>query len=134
MSPSNQINAPSHLNATSYGVTEIILPQSESYTHMLFPMLAHLSHQTADRWLTWIAPPPQLSKNILEQYGFNLERLRLVYTRTQEDIPWVLWDALVTGNSQTVVASPGNLLHVELQKFELAAQQGQSQGLFIRYR
>jgi cell division inhibitor SulA len=121
------------------GVTEVVLPgdiesrKSEAQLTMVLPMLAHLSHQAKDRWFSWIAPKG-ISKQILNDYGFDLSKVRLIHTRSEEETLWVLWQALAEGNSEAVVASPGRLTDKAFNSLEQAASYGNSQGLLIRYR
>ena len=69
---------PSHQILPS--ITEIVLPSfsSGSLTTVL-PMLAELSKSNKDKWLTWVAPK-NITKAMLEQYGFRCDNVRLIYT------------------------------------------------------
>jgi cell division inhibitor SulA len=118
---------------SNIGITEVVLPNSEDSLALILPMLAHLSRTCADRWLTWIAPKG-VHRDMLVDYGFDVTKLRLVHVKNAEEALWVCWDALVAGNSQTVVASPGRLSEKTVRALECAALRGNSQGLLIRYR
>lgn len=96
-------------------------------------MLAHLSHNNRDRWVTWIAPGP-IDRQLLEHYGVNTGKLRLIHTANDQDSRWIIWQALAEGNSHTVIASPGLLSDKEIARFEEAAQAGNCQGLMLRLR
>lgn len=96
-------------------------------------MLAHLSHGNLDRWLTWIAPGP-IDRKLLEQYGVDARKLRLIHLPSDQDNRWIIWQALAEGNSHTVIASPGLLSDKEIARFEEAAQAGNCQGLMLRLR
>lgn len=116
------------------GITEITLSNSGENGHeIVLPMLAHLSRQAGDKWFTWVAPVG-IDRNILEQYGFDLSRVRLVHTRNEEETLWVLWDALSNGTSGTVVASMDWLGKHDRDKLEHAAQKGSTTGLVLKYR
>lgn len=121
------------------GVTEVVLPRdiqtrgNDTQLALVLPMLAHLSRQAKDRWFSWIAPKG-ISKQMLNDYGFDLSKVRLIHTRDEEETLWVLWQALAEGNSEAVVASPGKLSDKAFSKLEQAACDGNSQGLLIRYR
>lgn len=118
----------------SNGVTEVVLPQGdESQLNMVLPMLAYLSRQSQDRWFTWIAPRG-VSRQLLETHGFDLGKVRLIHTKSEEETLWVLWEALAAGNSDAVVASPGKLSEKALARLEHAARAGKAHGLLIRYR
>ncbi|RYZ93817.1 MAG: hypothetical protein EOO68_21380 [Moraxellaceae bacterium] len=118
---------------SNIGITEVVLPGAEDSLALILPMLAHLSRTCADRWFTWIAPKG-VHRDMLIDYGFDLTKLRLVHVKNAEEALWVCWDALVAGNSQTVVASPGRLSEKTVRALECAALRGNSQGLLIRYR
>ncbi len=116
------------------GITEIVLPSESTQEYLLvLPMLAHLSRQSETRWFTWIAPRG-INRKVLQDFGFALDKLRIVYTANDEETLWMLWDALSMGNSDTVVASHESLSAEDLRKLELAACKGQSQGLLLRHR
>lgn len=116
------------------GITEIVLPSTPDNDYaFILPMLAHLSRQCEDRWFTWIAPRG-INRKRLADYGFALEKMRIIYTRDESETRWVLWDALAMGNSATVVVSYESLSKDEIAKLELAAQRGDCQGLLLRHR
>jgi cell division inhibitor SulA len=122
------------LPSDNAGVTEVVLPRDNQMQFaMILPMLAYLSRQAQDRWLTWIAPKG-ISRHVLEAYDFDLSKVRLVHTKNEEETLWVLWEALSKGNSEAVVASPGKLSEKALSKLETAAYSGNCQGLLIRFR
>jgi cell division inhibitor SulA len=127
------LNQASAASCQASGITEIVLPAADDALSLVLPMLAYLSRSCGDRWLTWIAPKG-VHRDMLVSYGFDVSKLRLVHVKSQEETLWVLWDALVAGNSQTVVASPGRLADRVVKALELAALRGGSQGLLIRYR
>lgn len=116
------------------GVTELVLTHSapEQLT-LLLPMIAYLSHECGDRWITWIAPH-NVTRSTLESFGVDTRRIRLIHCKDSSQALWVTWEALVAGNSHTVIASPGKLSDKELLQLELAAQNGECQGLLLRLR
>ncbi|TVZ39167.1 cell division inhibitor SulA [Alteromonadaceae bacterium 2753L.S.0a.02] len=115
------------------GITEIILSVSEPPYALALPMLAHLSRNTGGRWLTWVTSTP-LSKHTLEEYGFNIENLRVIYAISNEQAKWITWEALQNGNSDAVVASLDGLSSKELQDLEAASLSGGCRGLLLRLR
>lgn len=116
------------------GITEIVLPSSSEHQYAyVLPMLAHLSRECEDRWFTWIAPRG-INRKLLLDYGFALDKLRIIYTRSDEDTLRVLWDALAIGNSDTVVVSYESLNEGDVSKLEAAARKGETQGLLLRHR
>lgn len=116
------------------GITEIVLPASNEHQYAyVLPMLAHLSQQTGNRWFTWIAPRG-INRKLLLDYGFALDKVRIIHTSNDEQTSWVLWDALAMGNSATVVVSHESLSAQDINKLEEAARIGDSQGLLLRHR
>lgn len=115
------------------GVTELVLTSnSPEQLQILLPMLAFLSNQHENRWITWIAPE-YLNRQVLEAYGVNTRCIRLIHC-APENLLWVTWEALASGTSNTVIASPGKLSEKELHHLEAAAHKGQCQGLLLRAR
>lgn len=124
---------PSSDNKSSSGVTELVLTNNDpEQLQLLLPMLAYLSQQTENRWITWIAPQ-YLNRKILETYGVNTSCIRLIHC-DQDNLLWVTWEALASGTSNTVIASPGRLTEKELAQLEVAAHKGKCQGLLLRAR
>ncbi len=116
------------------GVTELILTSdTPEQLSLLMPMIAFLSNSSQDRWITWIAPH-NISRELLESYGVNTRYIRVIHCHNQLSLLWVTWEALAAGNSHTVISSPGKLTDKELNQLELAAAQGQCQGLLLRVR
>lgn len=117
----------------AFGVTELVLTSETSdQLHLLLPMLAYLSHNSANRWITWISPK-NLSRELLLAYGVNISCLQLIHCQDENPL-WVIWEALASGTSNTVIASPGRLSEKELVQLEIAATQGECQGLLLRAR
>ncbi|WP_075185247.1 SulA-like leucine-rich domain-containing protein [Teredinibacter haidensis] len=132
--PKNIANA--ELRDQSASLTEIVLTRShlgENDYSLVMPMLAHLSQQSQTRWFTWIAPKG-VTKGLLSRYRFNLEKVRVVYADTPNDILWLYWEALANGNSDTVVAEVSSLTDSEFSKLESACNQGLCRGLTLRFR
>ncbi|MDQ2075580.1 cell division inhibitor SulA [Marinimicrobium sp. ABcell2] len=116
------------------GITELVLTQNApDQTQLLLPMVAHLSRSCQDRWLTWISPGP-VDRGLLERYGVDTTRIRLIHINDQHDARWIVWEALAKGNSHTVIAAPGKLTKREMHLLEGAAQRGECQGLMLRMR
>lgn len=126
---------PSSPQASTSGITEIIVSEfGNDQSAILLPMLAHLSNKCTDRWLTWIAPKG-ITKELLSEYGFNLQRLRVIHLSKQSrNGYWMLSDALANGCSHTVVCTADTLSEDEIQELEIAARKGESRGLLLRNR
>ena len=117
----------------SSGITEVIMTDKSEGLQLVLPMLAHLSRQDRDRWLTWIAPPC-VSREMLRSYGFAVANVRLIYTRDDAEALWVLWDALANGNSANVVAHLNCLSDSDRENLENAALIGKARGLVLSTR
>ncbi len=114
-------------------ITELVLTKhSPDAELLLLPMLAHLSRD-AERWITWICDS-KIDRQHLENYGVDMDKIRIIYSDQLNNTHWVLWEALNAGTSHTVIATPGLLGDDDMRHFEEAAQAGSSRGLFIRYR
>ena len=118
------------------GVTEIVLPGSEQHSsELVLPMLAHLSHQAADRWFTLVGPE-RLPKDVCERYGFNLLNVRSLASQQDESTLWMVWDALNNGTSAFVVASlqhSSSVKNRERALLEQACLTGQSRALLLKF-
>lgn len=131
-----RINAPTIAPSPrrSGGVTELVLTNDapEQLT-MLLPMIAYLSQQCCDRWITWVAPH-NITRQLLERFGVDTRFIRLIHSKEPQQTLWITWEALNAGNSHTVIASPGKLNDKELLQLDMAAQKGECQGLLLRLR
>ena len=129
-----QFAQPTRDSSQQSGVTELVLSHDcPEHASLLFPMLAYLSRQAQDQWITWVAPKG-INQALLSQYGVDTRKIRLVHASKAEDVLWITWEALAAGNSHTVIASPGKLSDKEFRDLEGAAHKGQSQGLLLRLR
>ena len=116
------------------GITEIVLSQqSPQPLQLVLPMLAHLSRGDQQRWITWISRQ-RLERRLLQAYGVDSAKLRLVYPTREADILWITWEALAAGNSHTVVASPGRISEQQFSQLDQAACQGEARGIMLRSR
>lgn len=115
------------------GITELVLTQhSPDAQLLLLPMLAHLSRNN-DRWITWITSAA-IDRAALTAYGVETHKIRIIRSNDTESTRWILWEALNTGTSHTVIATPGELTDSGFTHLEEAAQTGNSRALLIRYR
>ena len=118
-------------------ITEVVMTNEDDGLSMLLPMLAHLSRESKNKWLTWIAPKSvasRLSKKVLESYGFALKQIRIIHPEDNDAALWLLWDALANGTSANVVANMRSLSENDRIKLETACQRGNSRGLILRSR
>ena len=118
----------------AFGVTELILSASQpQHMAMVLPMIAQLVRSNNNRWLSWITTKP-LDRSVLLAAGIDISRLRFIYAQQSDDTCWITWEALRSGTSHTVIATPGILSSKALQQLEEAARIGKSQGLLLRAR
>lgn len=134
MSMSAVHHYPSDAVEAAGGVTEIVLSgDPQAALQRVLPMIAHLSESHDPRWLTWITTGI-INRDILLAAGVNPERVRLIHLHRQEDICWVLWDAMACGTSHTVIATPGVLPDKTIDELDGAGAKGHCQGLLLRLR
>ncbi len=131
--PNYTIQEPANQPAPPERLTEIVLPNALGKGAIVLPMLAHLSRENSDRWFTWITEE-LIHKKTLEEYGFDLNKVRVIHSQSKEYAHWVFWEGLNNGNSSTVIATLDKLKDDELKTLELAAQNGNCRGLILRYR
>lgn len=129
-SPTQMI--PSWSDTSSTGITEVVLAHDQSY-RLLLPTLAYLSRNTHERWFTWIAPQG-INKQLLLDYGFNMEHVRLVHTFSPQQAFDACRRALSLGNSQSVIAALSKLSGWQMKELEHAAIAGRCSGLLLRNR
>ncbi len=128
-----QQRTPAPAEARSSSMTELVLTKhSPDAERLLLPMLAHLSRDT-QRWVTWIYDTP-VDRKLLNTYGVDTGKIRFIHTDSDECTRWLLWEALSTGTSHTVIATLNELNEEHLILLEKAANEGSSHGLLIRYR
>ncbi len=113
------------------GISELFLTErSPELSVLLMPLLAHLSRDDC-RWITWIGPS-RANRQLLEEYGVDIRRVRFVTTTTGEDQRWMVWEALRAGTSHTVIADGSALSEEDITQLDQAAQKGNSRALLIR--
>lgn len=118
-------------------ITEMSLTGSlQQQQLLLLPMLAHLTHQAEDQWLTIVATEPVCERILntarLKAVGAAAEKIRVIRANKIEDVLWISWEALSLGNSHTVVACPGAISAESYKQLEAAAQSGRCQALLLR--
>lgn len=118
------------------GVSELVIPNWEQASfELLLPMLAHLSHQAGQRWLTWIGKNG-LSKPSISHHPFAESNLRMIQSANDEETLWMMWDTLNNGTSAFVVATidnPTSVQEKERQLLDKACQHGHSRALIIKF-
>jgi cell division inhibitor SulA len=126
--------------AKKNGITELVFTQDSSeQLSLLLPMIAFLNQQDRTRWITWVAPEQFINRELLEAYGIDTRFIRIVrypqqHSLDKQTLLWLTWEALVAGNSHTVIATPGKLTGRELMQLEGAATHGNCHGFLLRTR
>jgi len=119
-----------HPKIIERGIAEIVIPPSIASAPIISPIVASLSQQTSDGWITWITLT-RPNKASLIASGANTNRLRIVYIDRNDDARWVFWQALAQGNSHTVIAEQSSWSKRDMEKLEIAAERGQCKGVAI---
>lgn len=120
--------------AESVGVTELILANNSiEQLNLVLPMIAYLTQQQSERWVTWITDRP-FDKKLLTNLGINTKVFRIINCADKQSLLWITWEALSAGTSHTVVADVKKLSENEIHQLEQAAKTGMCQGLLLRIR
>ena len=126
---------PNSLNSSTGGITEIVLANPDvDYETLVYPMLAHLSRNSGNKWFTWISNNARREKPALNKFDFARTNVRMVNSQDKQNGLWLLWDALAHGNSATVVASFSHLTEAERTKLEMASHVGGTRGIILIHR
>lgn len=117
------------------GLTEILVSQEDARhtLEMVMPMLAHLSKQTENRWLTWLTPVP-LRRELLSGYDFDLNKVRTLCYHSCKESQELFKQTLANGNSATVICTLDKLSKTLYKQLEHASKAGNSRGLAFRVR
>jgi len=92
-------------------------------------MLARLSRQ--DTWIALVAPPHLPYAPALAAAGVALSRLLLIQTEQGADRLWAMEQALASGACSAVIGWPAFVHERGLRRLQLAAEHGQSLGIFF---
>lgn len=115
-------------------ITEIILPKNRSISdNLVLPMLAHISHQCTNRWLTWIAPQ-HISKYMLAPYGFASKKVRMIHSHCDAERIEAALRSLEIGNSEVVAACLEHLPEAARSQLERASAKGKTRGIVLYQR
>ncbi|VUD66239.1 Cell division inhibitor SulA [Thalassocella blandensis] len=117
------------------GITEIsVANKNVDLQTIVYPMLAHLSQQSGNKWFTWISNNVNAEKKSLNDFNFSRTKVRIINSRSQQEQLWMFWEALSQGNSDTVVASFQYLSESDRRKLEAAAIRGNTRGIVLVQR
>jgi len=130
-------------------VTEVIVPKTSNSDNIVLPLVASMTKQKVDavqkdgvnegmlqvkseeRWVTWITDRKP-SYQQLKKFGASARALRIIHVEKNDDNRWIIWDALNTGNSHTVIADIHILSKEDVVLMETAAINGQCTGTLVR--
>ncbi len=115
---------------TNKQISELIIPHTQQSLPILSPIIASLSQQNKPQWTTWITCRMP-NKYLLEKMGANLSCLRIIIADSDEDVRWLVWQALAQGNSHTVVAENTAWTHSDIKAMQEAAEQGLCEALLV---
>lgn len=113
------------------GSTEIIVPRSEQSLMLLLPTIAYLSQNLDNRWLT-IVSKSRVSGKLLERFGCDKTKIRIIYAKNKSLVFDYLKTALANGKSHTVIGNPGKLTKSQTKQLENAARCGNAQSITVR--
>jgi len=126
---------PSSIHIEQPGLSELIVPSFEQHSYeLMLPMLSHLSHQSGDRWLTWISSERH-PKQLFEYYGFKLNSVRQIRSESDEETLWLMWETLNNGTSAFVVGDFADNVSVQSRErhlLEQACANGHSRALVLK--
>jgi cell division inhibitor SulA len=128
------IKAPAkNYSQPAVGLTELILTSDEpEQLGILLPMIAFISNSACDRWISWIAPH-NVTRELLESYGVNTTRIRIIPTAADRRLQ-ITKEALLAGNSHTVITTLTDTSPSELAMLENATYRGNCQAILLRTR
>ena len=112
-------------------ITEVLIPQGQNSNAIVMPLVASLSNQQHEGWLTWITHRKP-SKEQLALLGAKQQKLRIVHIKKETDSRWVMWEALSKGNSHTVIVDSHQLTEEDITALEVAAASGDCLGISVR--
>ena len=104
--------------------------------HFLKPLLSELADETKHRWLTLVLSDEDGPETVkwLKSSGINNKRVQVLNHSANMDSLELTRKALASGTSHTVVSWVKKLDKPMLKQLELAARDGQCQGLAISSR
>ncbi len=115
-------------------ITELVISKfCSNLEQMLLPMLSFQTASSGDRWVTWVSSST-IDKNLLLDFGVQLDHLRLIYPKNQTDLFSLTSKALSTGNSQCVVSIFESITEQQRIEFNKAAEIGKSTGIVVTLR
>jgi cell division inhibitor SulA len=134
------LQLPAQLQAEATGadsvqrIVEFVFPgEARQQLPLILPVLAHLTNNGDQRWLTCIGPQ-LLAKKDCHRYRLNWQRLLQVLPSQRCAMIDLAERALQAGKSHTVVCVVNELNAEHLARLERAASIGNCQGIVIRSR
>lgn len=130
--PVDQLDADE--NIPEQRIVEFVFPgEARQQLPLILPVLAHLTNNGDQRWLTCIGPQ-LLAKKDCRRYHLNWQRLLQVLPNQRCAVIDIAERALQAGKSHTVCVVAEVLSEQDLQRLERAATLGNCRGIVIRSR
>lgn len=121
-------------NAPEQRIVEFVFPgEARQQLPLILPVLAHLTNNGDQRWLTCIGPQ-LLAKKDCRRYHLNWQRLLQVLPNQRCAVIDLAERALQAGKSHTVCVVAEALSKQDLLRLERAATAGNCRGIVIRTR
>ena len=125
-------NRPGRVAKPETFITQIAISHCSSgaFEQTFLPMLAHLTRNCKDRWVTWITDKP-LCKNALIKANVDLDKLLVVQPKGKQDYLWICWEAMHNGLSDSVVCELNNISKSEISHLDGACKIGACRGVLL---
>ena len=104
----------------------------QQFLALLAPVLQSLSNDSANRWLTLVAPPETISKQWLKSIGVNPNKTRVISDISARKAVRLLRQTLSLGLSHTVVSWVDVL--PETLKYQLSRQAAHTQSKWLNIK
>ena len=116
-------------------ITEIIGSDKNTLLlPLIAPLLRYSTHQHNDRWLVLVNPPAYLDRTQLQEVGVDLTRIMVLHANSELDTFHLTKRSLASGKAHTIISWLNFTNEKILGLLEIAAEQGNSQGLVIKNR
>tara|TARA_E500000331_G_C17252861_1_gene711893 strand:- start:501 stop:1253 length:753 start_codon:yes stop_codon:yes gene_type:complete len=114
------------------GVTELLHDQyGIGELRLLSPALARLSQEQSRRILL-VSPPFIPYPPALQACGVDLSTLLIVQPKSDQDILWVLEQALGSKSCSAVLAWPQTILDKQIRRLQIASKEGNTWNILFR--
>ncbi|MFT6790832.1 MAG: cell division inhibitor SulA [Cellvibrionaceae bacterium] len=130
--PANYPLYPQHTDTAQkqQRITEVMVPFKHQSSRIVLPLVASLSHSSCERWTTWITQYKPCREDLI-RLGANVNALLVIRLQKETDPRWLIWEALKSGSSHTVISDHQRLSRDDLSDMEKAAAVGDSYGIAV---